>query len=110
MRGADPWSTLFFDKTKARSGDAVCRRAAPSNGSVSMNDFLAEHVHQLWGVAIVIALLWIAGRIIGRSRVRHGNRIPLKVYCGHCNWEGTVTPGSMACRRCRSQDVHVLAA
>lgn len=75
-----------------------------------MNEFLAEHSDKIWGLAIVVALFWLAGRFVGRSRVRHGDHIPLKVYCNHCNWEGTVTPGSMACRRCSSHDVHVLAA
>jgi len=74
-----------------------------------MTEFLANNSDKVWGVVILVAALWLVGRIVGRSRVRHGNRIPLKVYCNHCNWEGTVTPTSMACRRCRSADVHVLA-
>jgi hypothetical protein len=75
-----------------------------------MNDFLVAHSDKLIPAVAVVALLWLAGRWVGRSKVAHGDRIPLRVYCKHCNWEGTVRRTSMACQRCRSQDLQVLAA
>ena len=74
-----------------------------------MNELLTEHSGQLWALAGISAVLWLAFRVFGRSKVPHGDRIPLRVYCNHCNWEGTVTRASMACGRCKSRNVSVLA-
>lgn len=75
-----------------------------------MPESLAQHADLIWGAALLLAILWLATRVFGRKKLALGDEMQLRVYCTHCNWEGTVTRAAMACRRCQSKHVSVLAA
>ena len=72
-----------------------------------MPDWVHEHQDLLKGAAALLLLFWLLGKIFKRRK--HWRDAPVKVYCNHCNWEGMVTRNNMACARCKSKDLHVLA-
>lgn len=74
-----------------------------------MPDFLSEHSGKLIPLALLAVAAWFVLRAATKGRVQHGSKMPLKVYCNHCNWEGTVTRATMSCGRCGSTNLSVLA-
>lgn len=66
-----------------------------------MEDWLGSRWLQL-GVGLILAA-WLWSRYASWAKTK-GGRLA-KVYCNHCNWEGTVPRSALRCGKCGSTNL-----